>query len=94
MQFRLKVRRQSDDALQSSVLPERTGLLTLTTRLQELEGELATTLPSCALDVLEGDNDGSTQKRCVRRPIPSAPHACSPLSALLLLESLGRQLHA
>ena len=94
MQFRLKVRRQSDDALQSSVLLERTGLLTLTTRPQELEGELAATLPMRALDVLEGDDDRPARKRCVRRPIPSAPHTCSPLCALLLLESLGRLLHA
>ena len=46
-----------------------------------------------ALDVFEVADDRPTQERCVRRPIPSAPHACSPVRALLLLESLGRLLH-
>jgi hypothetical protein len=94
MQSRFKIRGQSVDALQSSAIPERRRLLTLTTRLQHVEGELAATLRMRALDVLERDNDGPMQKRSVRRLIPSAPHACSPVCGLLLLESLGRQLHA
>ena len=46
-----------------------------------------------ALVVLEGAGDRPAQERCVRRLIPSAPLACSPVRAPLLLESLGRLLH-
>ena len=94
MQFRLKVRRQSDDALQSSACLRLRRLLTLTMRQQHVEGELATKLPMRALDVLKGADDRPARKRCMRRMLPLATHACSPVYALLLLESLGRLLHA
>ena len=66
----LKVRRQSNDALQSTASLDLRSLLTLAMRPQHVDREVAAKLPMRALDVLKGADDRPARKRYMRRMLP------------------------